>query len=85
MGWNTLDLKQESPITKGISDKSCVYFVHSFRGDTAESNVIASSFYGESIPALVYAPGTNVYGAQFHPEKSHNVGLAILKNFGELK
>ena len=85
MGWNSLDIKKESAITKGVANGSCVYFVHSFRADTDTDNVIASSFYGETIPALVHAPGTNIYGAQFHPEKSHTTGLTMLKNFGEIK
>lgn len=85
MGWNSLSIKKECAITKGVADGSCVYFVHSFRADTDEENIIASSYYGEMIPALVHAPGTKIYGAQFHPEKSHNTGLMMLKNFGEIK
>lgn len=82
MGWNSLTLNQPSPLLKGVSDGDFVYFVHSFRAETEDKNILAYTTYGEKIPALVGSG--NVYGAQFHPEKSSQVGLAILKNFKEL-
>ena len=66
---------------EGIADGSHVYFVHSFRADTDRNNVVASTTYGEYIPALVKAQNMDVWGAQFHPEKSHDVGLKMLENF----
>ncbi|MBE6564919.1 MAG: imidazole glycerol phosphate synthase subunit HisH [Ruminococcaceae bacterium] len=83
MGWNSLHIHRESPLLKGIREEDYVYFVHSFRAQTEEKNILASTEYGELIPALV-SNGKNVYGAQFHPEKSEKVGLTILKNFVEL-
>jgi len=83
MGWNSLHLHRESPLLKGICENDYVYFVHSFRAETEEKNILASTEYGELIPALV-SNGKNVYGAQFHPEKSEKIGLSILKNFVEM-
>ncbi len=85
VGWNSLDLNiKDDKLMEGINDGDYVYFVHSFRADTSKDNIVASSFYGEEIPALVKAKDLNVWGAQFHPEKSHNSGLKILKNFCNL-
>lgn len=81
IGWNDLSLTQQSPILQGISSGDYVYFVHSFRAETAPENILASTQYGETIPALVKSPALPVYGAQFHPEKSHETGLRILENF----
>lgn len=81
IGWNDLSLTQQSPILQGISSGDYVYFVHSFRAETAPENILASTQYGEAIPALVKSPALPVYGAQFHPEKSHETGLRILENF----
>ena len=83
MGWNSLHLHRESPLLRGIRENDYVYFVHSFRAETEEKNILASTEYGELIPALV-SNGKNVYGAQFHPEKSEKIGLTILKNFVEM-
>ena len=82
IGWNGLHLRQESPIFRYISEGDCVYFVHSFYASDCGEHVIATAEYGEELTAAV-AKG-NVYGCQFHPEKSGNVGLAILKAFDEL-
>lgn len=82
MGWNSLEITQNSPLLKGISDGESVYFVHSFMAYTDEDNISAQCDYGIKVPALVEKG--NVFGAQFHPEKSGETGLQILKNFYEL-
>ncbi len=81
IGWNELSLSQQSPILKGVQSGEYVYFVHSFRADTPAENILANTTYGEQIPALVKSRELPVYGAQFHPEKSHATGLKILENF----
>lgn len=78
IGWNKLNVLNPNPLTKGV-EREYVYFVHSFRADTADENINAYTEYGERIPAIVSRG--NVYGCQFHPEKSGDVGLLILKNF----
>ena len=82
IGWNALRFKGDSPLFSGIRDGDCVYFVHSFYATDCDSSVIATCEYGAELTAAV-AKG-NVYGCQFHPEKSGKVGLAILKAFVEL-
>lgn len=83
IGWNALRFTGEtSPIFRYVNDGDHVYFVHSFYGANCEENVIATAEYGASLTAAV-AKG-NVYGCQFHPEKSGDVGLRILKAFCEL-
>jgi len=81
IGWNSLHFKNQSPIFKYLNDGDCVYFVHSFYAETDEKNLIATTEYGKEITAAV-GKG-NIYGCQFHPEKSGNVGLNILKAFCE--
>ena len=82
IGWNALQLKQDSPIFKYVKEGDCVYFVHSFYAADCDADVIATAEYGAELTAAV-ARG-NVYGCQFHPEKSGNVGLKILKAFAEM-
>lgn len=83
IGWNSLQFQNDSPLFRGLDDGMYVYFVHTFCGyPKNESNVIARTQYGPSVVAAV-SQG-NVFGCQFHPEKSGETGLAILKNFGEL-
>lgn len=80
MGWNELISKNKSPLLNGIEEKSQVYFVHSYKAVVQNAqNVVAVTDYGEHITAIV-SEG-NVYGCQFHPEKSEDVGLKILENF----
>ena len=83
IGWNSLHFKQESPIFKHVNEGDCVYFVHSFYAADCEGSVVATAEYGAELTAAV-AKG-NVFGCQFHPEKSGKVGLAILKAFTEIK
>ena len=83
IGWNSLKFQNNSPIFKGLDDGAFVYFVHTFCGYAdRETDVIARTDYGASVVAAV--SHGNVYGCQFHPEKSGEAGLVILKNFGEL-
>ena len=81
IGWNALNFKTQSPIFKYINDGDCVYFVHSYWAKTSGST-IATTEYGIDLTAAVESG--NVYGCQFHPEKSGKVGLNILKAFCEL-
>lgn len=83
IGWNSLSVQNNSPLFRGLDDGTYVYFVHSYCGYAAhEEDVIARTQYGSSVVAAVSHNG--VYGCQFHPEKSGETGLQILKNFGEL-
>lgn len=83
IGWNSLEFQNGSPLFQGLDNGTYVYFVHSFCGYAAhEEDVIARTQYGPSIVAAVSHNG--VYGCQFHPEKSGEAGLQILKNFGDL-
>ncbi|NCB05948.1 MAG: imidazole glycerol phosphate synthase subunit HisH [Clostridia bacterium] len=82
MGWNSLVLQQPNdPLLRGVREGDFVYYVHSYYATECENAVVASSPYGVMIPGLVRAG--NVCGAQFHPEKSGEVGLRILKAFAE--
>lgn len=82
IGWNQLEIRQPSELLKGLRDGDCVYFVHSYMAYTDSQYIAAECEYGARITAFVQ--NGNVYGAQFHPEKSGEVGLEILKNFGGL-
>ena len=84
IGWNRLEFNRENKILNNINKESFVYYVHSFMAtEMIDENLIAYSKYGDiNIPGIVNKG--NVYGMQFHPEKSGEVGLKILKNFGEL-
>ena len=82
IGWNALHLRQETPIFRYVKEGDCVYFVHSYYAVGCEEYVVADTEYGAMLTAAV-ARG-NVYGCQFHPEKSGDVGLAILKAFVEM-
>lgn len=83
IGWNSLEFQNGSPLFQGLDNGTYVYFVHSFCGNAdCEEDVIARTHYGSSVVAAVSHNG--VYGFQFHPEKSGEAGLQILKNFGDL-
>ncbi|NHM32371.1 imidazole glycerol phosphate synthase subunit HisH [Neobacillus terrae] len=82
MGWNGLEFVKESSILKNVQE-DYVYFVHSYYVDAAESEVvIAKASYNEDVAAIVGRD--NLYGMQFHPEKSSKLGMELLKNFLEL-
>jgi glutamine amidotransferase len=83
MGWNSLDFKKKnSKILKYINDGDYVYFVHSYYAKCGEEYLSATSHYGIDVTASVEKE--NVYGTQFHPEKSGEVGLKILQAFAEI-
>ncbi len=83
IGWNQLDFTQKkSKLFKYVSNGDFVYFVHSFYATNCAENVIAYTEYGVSMCAAV--ENNNVFGCQFHPEKSGEVGLKILRAFNEL-
>ena len=83
IGWNALNFNgKNNEIFKYLTDGDYVYFVHSFYGANCLDSVIATTDYGATLTAAV--ANKNVYGCQFHPEKSGNVGLKILKAFCEL-
>ena len=83
MGWNALTLRRSSPILRYVKEGDYVYYVHSFCARNAGEAVDAVSEYGTEIVGAVSSG--NVYGTQFHPEKSGEVGLSILRAFCELK
>lgn len=83
MGWNSLDIKPGATLFQGIEDQSYVYFVHSYYLQAEhEEDVAATTVYSTKIHASV--EHENIYACQFHPEKSSDVGIQILKNFVEL-
>ncbi len=82
IGWNALWFVRESPLFRYISEGDFVYFVHSFYAANCETSLIATAEYGAPLTAAVGFG--NVYGCQFHPEKSGEVGLSILKAFAEI-
>ena len=82
IGWNALHFQKACPIFKETKEGDCVYFVHSFYATGCEEFTVANAEYGAALTAAVAKD--NVYGCQFHPEKSGAVGLAILKAFAEL-
>lgn len=79
MGWNSLHITNNNIITKDLCENDYVYFVHSFMANTEEKFINAYTDYKIKIPAIVSK--NNVYGCQFHPEKSDMVGMKILRNF----
>ena len=82
IGWNALKILREDPLFKYIKDGEYVYYVHSFYGKDCEASTLATSEYGLSVTGVV-RQGL-VWGTQFHPEKSGDTGLRLLKAFGEL-
>ncbi|MBO5246565.1 MAG: imidazole glycerol phosphate synthase subunit HisH [Eubacterium sp.] len=83
IGWNSLDLKNNGRLFRGISDGAYVYFVHSYYLRAQESEIVkATTTYGDLVDASVEKD--SIFACQFHPEKSSTVGLSILKNFAEL-
>lgn len=83
IGWNELDFPRRHELFKYINEKDRVYFVHSFFATECDESVISSTEYGITLTAAVAKD--NVMGTQFHPEKSGNVGLNILRGFCEIK
>jgi glutamine amidotransferase len=82
MGWNQIERQGTHPILKGIPDAAFVYFAHSYHALASdESDVVALTDYGMRFPSIVARK--NVWAIQFHPEKSQQIGLSILKNYVE--
>jgi imidazole glycerol-phosphate synthase subunit HisH len=83
MGWNQLHPQQSNGLTKGITESSFVYFVHSFYAQPASADIVlATTDYGIDFPAIVH--WQNIWATQFHPEKSQHVGERLLDNFARL-
>lgn len=82
MGWNSLRFLRPCPLLKYAAEGDYVYYVHSYHAAGCEDSLVAVSDYGVTVPGLV-ARG-NIFGAQFHPEKSGSVGLGMLRAFAEL-
>ncbi|MQL53897.1 imidazole glycerol phosphate synthase subunit HisH [Desulfofundulus thermobenzoicus] len=83
MGWNHVHWQKPVPLTRGIPDGTAFYFVHSYYVDPGDQDLVAGvTDYG--IPVTAMVSRDNVFGIQFHPEKSSTLGLKILQNFGEL-
>lgn len=82
IGWNNLNIKMRSPLYEGLPESPYVYFVHSYYLETDAPVISATTDYGKEIQVAVQKD--NIFALQFHPEKSGDVGLQILKNFGGL-
>lgn len=83
IGWNSLRIVNANPLTAGLLDGDYVYFVHSFCAKVKNPEDLAlTTDYGTTVTAMIAR--NNVFGCQFHPEKSGPVGMTILRNFGEL-
>ncbi len=82
MGWNELFVKKESPIFKDLPKEIYLYFVHSYHAVCEDRFVIGETLYGYRFASALQSE--NIFGLQPHPEKSHEIGLSILKNFVEL-
>ncbi len=78
MGWNTLSLRTADPLLRDVAENSYVYFVHSY-GVKPDENTLAITQYGMAFSAIVRRD--NIYGCQFHPERSGTTGAQILQNF----
>lgn len=81
IGWNQINVIKDNPLLKGL-DKKYVYFVHSYHVDRSEYRISLTEYADSIYPSAINYK--NIYATQFHPEKSGEVGLKILKNFGEL-
>lgn len=82
MGWNSIQIKKECPLFNGITENEMFYFVHSFYVDTPHDYILAETVYGIKFTSAFWKD--NIYGVQFHPEKSHEWGTKIMQNFCEL-
>ena len=83
IGWNALRIKRPGGVLKYVNEGDCVYFVHSYYAAGCEDSLTATAEYGIELTASVQSG--NLYGCQFHPEKSGKVGLGILRAFCELE
>lgn len=84
VGWKPLKILSDTPLFKGLSPEDCFYFVHSYQAHPkSEANILANYTYNELNITAAVGEG-NIYGTQFHPEKSGDAGLQVIKNFLEL-
>ena len=83
IGWNALKIKRPGGVLKYVEEGDCVYFVHSYYAENCAASLTATAEYGLELTAAVQRE--NLYGCQFHPEKSGKVGLGILRAFCELE
>ena len=83
MGWNSNHIIKENPLFKDIENESFFYFLHSYGNklDRNSNHVLTSSYYGEEFVSSIRID--NIYGVQFHPEKSHSAGIKLLSNFAK--
>lgn len=83
MGWNTIEKIKDNKIFEGLDSDARFYFLHSYVFDCdSEDDVLAVTYYGQSFTCVINCK--NIYGVQFHPEKSHKWGVQLLKNFSEI-
>lgn len=82
MGWNNIKFNKKDKILRYINEDDYVYFVHSYYANSPNEELVAYTDYGKIIPSIVRK--NNIYGIQFHPEKSSEVGANILKAYGEM-
>ncbi|MFA6469124.1 MAG: imidazole glycerol phosphate synthase subunit HisH [Bacteroidota bacterium] len=82
MGWNQVEIVRQSPLLKDVEDKSFVYFVHSYYVEPKGNVTLTQTEYGSRFSSIIQQ--NNIFGIQFHPEKSQRTGLQLLKNFAEL-
>jgi glutamine amidotransferase len=83
MGWNLLKIKKNHKLFSNVEDESRFYFLHSYFFDTDNhENILSETNYNFNFASSIY--NNNIYGIQFHPEKSHKAGYQLLKNFAEL-
>ena len=82
IGWNQINIRRESPLLKGIKDNSFFYFVHSYYVCPEEKITLTTTHYGVDFVSSIASD--NIFGVQFHPEKSGILGLKLLKNFAQL-
>ena len=82
MGWNSIEVSRSNSLFEGIDEEEGFYFLHSYYFEcNNEANVLSKTFYGKSFASSVN--NNNIYGVQFHPEKSQSVGRTMLKNLVE--
>jgi glutamine amidotransferase len=80
MGWNTISVNKADPIVKKNLNEKDFYFVHSYIYENInKENILGLTTYGKNFPSIINKG--NIYGVQFHPEKSHKNGLKLIKNF----
>ena len=85
MGWNQVSWLRSSPLSQGIADNSWFYFVHSYYAQAAEkSDVLGTTDYAIEFVSVVSREQGKIFAVQFHPEKSQEAGLRLLKNFAEI-